>query len=302
MKDWHEKPPPEVRSVRDALHSAEQRRRDLPLVVQVRAYDWDEVILADEVKRLTDLLKGNYILDSPHPWGSRFRRQAGFLTWGILFFFVSVIFGIEVPARNLAVFVEVLNHVSKTESQRVGVFKNIFIRNTTPYIDPFLPRGQVLKVAVLGQFDEFAPNRPGHGRSEWLSMWNGVRLGKWPIVTEFARFSSNRWNDFVRGRVSKILDFNERSRDAVWEQIKFCVSDTQISSQLSSSFIPTIREQEASKSANDNCKKRDNRSVVLVNPRPEAPTVDEIENGTTFLRGLLGIGVILLAYTILKKL
>ena len=50
--DWHEKPPPEVRSVSDAMASAERKRRDLPLVVQVFAYDWDAVILADEIKKL----------------------------------------------------------------------------------------------------------------------------------------------------------------------------------------------------------------------------------------------------------
>lgn len=50
--DWHEKPPANVRSVSDAMASAERRRRDLPLIVQVMAYDWDEVILADEILRL----------------------------------------------------------------------------------------------------------------------------------------------------------------------------------------------------------------------------------------------------------
>ena len=50
--DWHEKPPPEVRSLADALRSAEQRERDLPRIVQVYASDWDEVILAHEVYRL----------------------------------------------------------------------------------------------------------------------------------------------------------------------------------------------------------------------------------------------------------
>lgn len=52
MTNWHRKPPPDVRSVSDALRSADQRRRDLPRIVQVYASDWDEVILADEVDRL----------------------------------------------------------------------------------------------------------------------------------------------------------------------------------------------------------------------------------------------------------
>jgi len=49
---WHEKPPPDVRSVSDAMRRADQNKRDLPRIVQVYAYDWDLVILADEVDRL----------------------------------------------------------------------------------------------------------------------------------------------------------------------------------------------------------------------------------------------------------
>lgn len=55
--DWTVKPPPNVRSVQDALASAEIRRKDLPKVVQVYARDWDSVILADhiaEIKRQRD--------------------------------------------------------------------------------------------------------------------------------------------------------------------------------------------------------------------------------------------------------
>ena len=52
MKDWHEKPPPEVRSVADAMNSADRQKRDLPRIVQVYASDWDKVILADEIDRL----------------------------------------------------------------------------------------------------------------------------------------------------------------------------------------------------------------------------------------------------------
>lgn len=50
--DWHVKPPSKVRSVQDALASAERRRNDLPHVVQVYAADWDEVILADHIATL----------------------------------------------------------------------------------------------------------------------------------------------------------------------------------------------------------------------------------------------------------
>jgi hypothetical protein len=52
MKDWHEKPPPEARSVNDALKDAVRLRRELPLTVQVQASDWDKVILADELLRV----------------------------------------------------------------------------------------------------------------------------------------------------------------------------------------------------------------------------------------------------------
>jgi len=47
--DWHVKPPPSVRSVDDALRSAERNRRELPIIVQVYASDWDKVILADKL-------------------------------------------------------------------------------------------------------------------------------------------------------------------------------------------------------------------------------------------------------------
>lgn len=50
--DWHRKPPPDVRSVSDALRDADRMRRELPLIVQVYARDWDRVILADELDRL----------------------------------------------------------------------------------------------------------------------------------------------------------------------------------------------------------------------------------------------------------
>jgi len=52
MIDWHKKPPKSVRSVEQAMDRAEQKKHDLPLVVQVYARDWDLVILADEIKRL----------------------------------------------------------------------------------------------------------------------------------------------------------------------------------------------------------------------------------------------------------
>lgn len=52
MINWHTKPPKSVRSVEQAMDRALRQKRDLPLVVQVYDYDWDLVILADEVKRL----------------------------------------------------------------------------------------------------------------------------------------------------------------------------------------------------------------------------------------------------------
>lgn len=57
MKDFHRKPYCYERSVDDALLSAERRRDDLPHVIQVRDFDWDNVILADEIYRLRKLLK-----------------------------------------------------------------------------------------------------------------------------------------------------------------------------------------------------------------------------------------------------
>lgn len=54
--DWHRKPPAEVRSLTDAIQSAERREADLALIVQVHASDWDTVILSDEVKRLWKLV------------------------------------------------------------------------------------------------------------------------------------------------------------------------------------------------------------------------------------------------------
>jgi hypothetical protein len=56
MKDWHKKPPAEIRSVEDALRDAERQRYELPLVVQVYAYEWDKVILADEIHRLRSMM------------------------------------------------------------------------------------------------------------------------------------------------------------------------------------------------------------------------------------------------------
>jgi hypothetical protein len=52
MTDWHRKPPASVRSVEQAMDRAERQKKDLSLVVQVHDYDWDLVILADEIKRL----------------------------------------------------------------------------------------------------------------------------------------------------------------------------------------------------------------------------------------------------------
>jgi hypothetical protein len=51
-RSWHQKPPPDVRSLKDAIAAAERLRSDLRLVVQVHASDWDKVILVDELYRL----------------------------------------------------------------------------------------------------------------------------------------------------------------------------------------------------------------------------------------------------------
>jgi hypothetical protein len=50
--DWHQKPPPYVRSVEHAMHRAEVDRENLAQSTDVLSMDWDCVILADEVKRL----------------------------------------------------------------------------------------------------------------------------------------------------------------------------------------------------------------------------------------------------------
>lgn len=49
---WHQKPPSDVRSLKDAIRAAERLRGDLKLIVQVNASDWDKVILVDEIYRL----------------------------------------------------------------------------------------------------------------------------------------------------------------------------------------------------------------------------------------------------------
>ncbi len=55
--DFHRKPLPNERTIEDALRSAEQKRKELPLVVQVYASDWDTIVLADEIYRLRQLLR-----------------------------------------------------------------------------------------------------------------------------------------------------------------------------------------------------------------------------------------------------
>ena len=52
MTDWHRKPPKSVRSVEQAMDRAERQKKNLPLTVQVYDYNWDLVILSDEIKRL----------------------------------------------------------------------------------------------------------------------------------------------------------------------------------------------------------------------------------------------------------
>jgi len=54
--DWHTKPPKDIRSVDDAMKAAEQKREELPQVVQVLPSDWDNIILYDEIIRLRNYL------------------------------------------------------------------------------------------------------------------------------------------------------------------------------------------------------------------------------------------------------
>ena len=56
MRDYHRKPPKKIRSVEDAMQSAERMRAELPQIIQVLPHDWDKVILADEIKRLSKLV------------------------------------------------------------------------------------------------------------------------------------------------------------------------------------------------------------------------------------------------------
>ena len=54
--DFHAKPAARVRSIQHALNRAELDRKQLPQIVQVSPWDWDRVILADEVYRLQKAL------------------------------------------------------------------------------------------------------------------------------------------------------------------------------------------------------------------------------------------------------
>lgn len=54
--DWHEKPPSSVRSINDALASAEQDKDDFRHLVQVLPSDWDKVILADALVKTREEL------------------------------------------------------------------------------------------------------------------------------------------------------------------------------------------------------------------------------------------------------
>lgn len=56
MTDFYRKPLPNERTIEDALWAAEQKREELPQIVQVYARDWDTIILADEIYRLRKLL------------------------------------------------------------------------------------------------------------------------------------------------------------------------------------------------------------------------------------------------------
>jgi hypothetical protein len=52
-----ENPKLEDRTVHQALAHAEDSRELLPRIVQVSPYDWDIVVLADEIYRLRKLLE-----------------------------------------------------------------------------------------------------------------------------------------------------------------------------------------------------------------------------------------------------
>lgn len=54
MKDYHKKPTKKERSVQDAINHAAVKADALTKCVQVKASDWDLVILADEVARLQE--------------------------------------------------------------------------------------------------------------------------------------------------------------------------------------------------------------------------------------------------------
>jgi len=56
MKNFHKKPTPEERSVEEVMKRAEWMSDILPKIVQVHAADWDIVILADEIKRLREMI------------------------------------------------------------------------------------------------------------------------------------------------------------------------------------------------------------------------------------------------------
>jgi hypothetical protein len=53
-KDYHKKPTKKERSVQNAIDHAAIVADRLPKIIQVKASDWDLVILADEVARLQE--------------------------------------------------------------------------------------------------------------------------------------------------------------------------------------------------------------------------------------------------------
>lgn len=57
MTDYHQKPLPSERSVEHSIMYAEQKRKELPKIIQVYAHDWDTVILTDEIYRLREIIK-----------------------------------------------------------------------------------------------------------------------------------------------------------------------------------------------------------------------------------------------------
>ena len=78
-----------------------------------------------------------------------------------------------------------------------------------------------------------------------------------------------------------------------------------IGTQFAPPLVSTIHEQESGKPADNNCEKSDNSPTIHVQPMPNTAnmvTDRDIEQGMTFLRGLVCIIIFAVAYTLLKRL